>query len=123
MYYIIETNHVDPGQSQARYRDADRIDISTSPAIYNGSGEECIHGWAGTTDGWAVYAHGAYATLDAARAAIAAKFGAVREVDDDEYHSYRTPDIVETYEIVTPRRVRPVTGALDARQRTQSTRR
>lgn len=64
------------------------------PAITNGSGEERIHGWCGTTDDWAVVAHGEYASLEAARAAITEIFGEVREYDQSDEDE---EDIVETY--------------------------
>lgn len=81
MFYVIETNYVGPNQGQGRYVDTDKIEISTSPALTNLSQEERTEGWCGTTNGWAVFAHGAYGTLKEARAAIAAKFGEVRAGD------------------------------------------
>lgn len=81
MYYIIETNYVGPNQDQDQYADADKIQISTSPAITNSSHEPRTDGWCGTTNDWAVHAHGEYATLEAARAAVTDIFGEVREVD------------------------------------------
>ncbi|EDB4569479.1 hypothetical protein A7C82_17275 [Salmonella enterica subsp. enterica serovar Panama] len=81
MYYIIETNYVGPNQTQDQYVDVDKIEISTSPAITNSSHEKRTEGWCGTTNGWAVYAHGEYATIEEARAAITAKFGEVRDSD------------------------------------------
>jgi hypothetical protein len=89
MYYIIETNYVGPNQTQDQYVDVDKIEISTSPAITNSSHEERTEGWCGTTNDWAVYAHGEYATIEEARAAIAEKFGDSFESDDE--------DVVETY--------------------------
>lgn len=94
MYYVIETRYVGPNQDQDQYVDADRIEISTSPAITNLSHEKRLEGWCGTTSNWAVYAHGEYATIEEAREAITEKFGEVRAADsfesDDE-------DVVETY--------------------------
>lgn len=98
MYYIIETNYVGPNQNQHQYVDADKIEISTSPAITNSSREVCIEGWCGTTNDWAVYAHGEYATIEEARAAIVEKFGDVRNSDanGDSFTSYNE-NVVETY--------------------------
>lgn len=98
MYYVIETNYVGPNQTQDQYVDADKIEISTSPAITNSSHEVRLEGWCGTTNDWAVYAHGEYATIEAARVAIAEKFGEVRGADADGY-SFESDnaDAVETY--------------------------
>jgi len=98
MYYIIETNYVGPNQTQDQYVDVDKIEISTSPAITNSSHEERTEGWCGTTNDWAVYAHGEYATIEEARAAITDKFGEVRDSDanGDSFESY-DEDVVEVY--------------------------
>ena len=79
MYYVIETNYAGPNHDQ--HADADIIEISTAPAITNSSHEVRIEGWCGTTNDWAVYAHGEYASAEEARAAIAEKFGDVRDSD------------------------------------------
>lgn len=100
MYYVIETSYVGPNQTDDRYCDVNKIEIRTSPAITNMSREERTEGWCGTTNDWAVYAHGEYATIDAARAAIAEKFGEVRDSDPDcdafELPPY-SDDIVEIF--------------------------
>lgn len=98
MYYIIKTNYVGPNQNQDQYVDVDKIEISTSPAITNSSHEERTEGWCGTTNDWAVYAHGEYATIEEARAAITEKFGEVRDSDanGDSFES-DDEDVVETY--------------------------
>jgi len=96
MYYIIETNYVGPNRTQDQYVDVDTIVISTSPAMTNLSHVERTEGWCGTTNGWSVYAHGEYATIDAARAAIAEKFGDVRNGDSFESDD---DDVVETYKV------------------------
>lgn len=97
MYYIIETNYVGPNQTQDQYVDVDKIEISTSPAITNNH-EERTEGWCGTTNGWAVYAHGEYSTIEEARAAITEKFGEVRDSDTngDSFES-DYENVVETY--------------------------
>lgn len=98
MYYVIETKYVGPNQTQDNYVDADKIEISTTPAITNSSREERTEGWCGTTNDWAVYAHGEYATIEEARAAIATKFGEVRDSDPngDSFES-DDEDVIETY--------------------------
>jgi hypothetical protein len=52
----------------------------------------------GTTNDWAVYAHGEYATIEEARAAITEKFGEVRDSDanGDSFES-DDEDVVEAY--------------------------
>ena len=98
MHYIIETNYVGPNQIQDQYVDVDKIEISTSPAITNSSHEERIEGWCGTTNDWAIYAHGKYVTIEEARAAIAEKFDDVRDSDanGDSFNS-NDEDVIETY--------------------------
>lgn len=98
MYYIIETKYVGPNQTQDEYIDVDTIEISTSPAITNSSHEERTEGWCGTTNDLAVFAHGEYATIEDARAAIAENFGEVRDSDanGDRFES-GDDDVVETY--------------------------
>ena len=89
MYYVVETKYVGPNQDQDQYVDADHIDITTTPAAGNMSGEECLEGWCGTTDDWAVFAHGAYKTLEEARQAVEKKFAPCREDDDlEQYAEY-----------------------------------
>lgn len=81
MYYIIERIYVGPNRDENRYVDFDNIEIRTVPAITNCSHEERTEGWCGTTGDFAVYAHGEYATIEEARAAVAKKFGEVRDFD------------------------------------------
>lgn len=96
MYYIIETKYSGPNRDQ--YPDADVIEIRTSPAITNGTHEERTEGWCGTTGGWAVYAHGAYETIEEARAAIATRFGEVRDSDaSGDRFEPDTEAVIETY--------------------------
>ena len=97
MYYIIETNYVGPNQTEDQYVDVDTIEISTSPAITNSSHEQRTEGWCGTTNDQAVYAHGEYATIEEARAAITDKFGEVRDSDDNGDSFESDEDVVETY--------------------------
>lgn len=99
MYYIIETKYVGPNEEQHEYVDVNTIEISTAPAITNRSREECIEGWCGTTNDWAVYAHGEYATIEEARAAIAEKFGDVRDSDhlNGDRFEPDSGDVVEVY--------------------------
>lgn len=91
MFYIIETRYVGPNQDQRRYLDADKIEISTVPAVTSFSQEICTRGWCGTTDGWAVHARGEYYTLHQAHFAIRELFGEVCPVESDNEH------VVETY--------------------------
>ena len=95
MYYIIETTYT--GLNQEQHTDATQIDISTTPAMTNQSHEERINGWCGTTDDWAVYAHGEYDTIEAARQAIIAKWEHVRYSDPNgDAYTSDDPDVIET---------------------------
>lgn len=96
MYYVIETNYAGPNHDQ--HVDSDRIEICSAPAITNSSREERIEGWCGTTNDWAVYAHGEYETIEEARAAIAEKFGEVRDSNPngESFESW-DEDVVEVY--------------------------
>lgn len=96
MFYIIEKNYVGPNIGE--YVDADMIIISTSPAVSNSSREEKIEGWCGNNNDWAIHAHGEYATIEEARAAITNIFGEVRKSDaNGDSFSDNAEGIVETY--------------------------
>ena len=82
-YYVIETNYVGPNRDQ--HVDDDRIEISTIPARTNSSKEIKLEGWCGTTNDWAVFAHGQFDTQAEAEAFIAEQFGPVREAGEDEF--------------------------------------
>lgn len=99
MFYIVETNYVGPNQDQDQYVGADTIEIRITPATTNSSREVCTDGWCGTTNDWAVYAHGEYATIEEARAAIAEKFGDVRDTDPngDNFDSLGDDGVEEVY--------------------------
>lgn len=104
MYYIIETKYVGPNQDQ--YVDANRIEITTVPAVTNSSRETCLDGWCGTTNDWAIFARGQYDSVDEARAAIAEIFGDVRDRDanGDPFES----DEEHVVEIYRPGRWEPM---------------
>lgn len=96
MYYVIETNYSGPNPDQ--YIDYDTIVISTTPARYNGSGEPCTDGWAGTNNDRSVHAHGEYPTIEDATAAITDLFGDVRGSDCNGYpFEPDDPDILQIY--------------------------
>ena len=82
MFYIVETSYEGPNKEQNI--DADKIEISTLPATTNMSHEVKTSGWCGTTNGWAVYAHGEYETIEEARNAIKSHFGPIRDYDGDK---------------------------------------
>lgn len=107
MYYITATEYVGPNQDQANYIDADTIEISTEPARTNMSNEIEIDGWCGTTNDFAVYAHGEYNTLDEARDAIKDIFGDVR----DHYvgFDYFESDDENVIEVYKPGQYQPMT--------------
>lgn len=95
MYYIIERKYVGPNPYRAEYIDADEITISTIPALTNSSYQVRTDGWCGTTDDYSIHAHGAYETIEGARAALAEKFGTVRAQELGEYDSLE--NITEKY--------------------------
>lgn len=81
MYYIIETRYV--GENPDQHIDADSVEIRTTPADPSNLSR--------TTKDLALYAHGEYETIEAAKAAISAIFGDVLAVDSDD------PDVVLLY--------------------------
>ena len=107
-YYIVETNYVGPNQDQEQYIDADTIEIRTSPARNNSTHEVCVDGWCGTTNDWAVYAHGEFLDYDAAEKAISETFGEFRAADiyGDPYEPM-DDDVVEIFK---PGRYEPMTS-------------
>ena len=88
-YYVIETNFVNAEKG-------DKVEIRTAPARTNFSHEVRIIGFCGATNNKAVYAHGEFATLEAARAAIASLFD-VNDDDDDDEEASDDEEIIETY--------------------------
>lgn len=88
-YYVVETNYVDN-------ESGDKVEIRTAPARTNFSHEVRIIGFCGATNNKAVYAHGEFATLESARAAIASLFD-VNDDDDDEADEVDDEELVETY--------------------------
>ncbi len=86
-FYVVETNYVDN-------ENGDKVEIRTAPARTNFSHEVRIIGFCGATNNRAVYAHGEYATLEAARAAIASLFDVI---DDDDEAEADDEEIFETY--------------------------
>lgn len=98
--YVIEHKYVGANQDSEQFVDADRIEISKKPATTNSSYVERIKGWCGTTNDWAIYAHGEYETTELARKAIADKFGSVRDVDanGDEFLS-SDENVIEVFKL------------------------
>lgn len=96
-YYVIETRYVGPNQDQDQYTDVERIEISTIPAVGNESGDVRLDGWCGTTNDWAVYAHGQYDTADDARQAVTDIFGEVRTTDPNGDVFESDEGVIETY--------------------------
>lgn len=94
-FYLIESQYVGPGQTEAGNLDRHTIGIYSAPARGNMSGEPIIEGWAGTTNDVSVNAHGRYETDDAARAQIARIVGAVR--DDETAADANAGDLIERY--------------------------
>lgn len=82
-YYLVERRYVGPERSGPAPRHT--IAITTEPPRTNMSGEIRLTGWLGTTNDWAEYAHGEYATLDAAEAAAREGWETYEIEDQDEY--------------------------------------
>ncbi|MFR9719891.1 hypothetical protein ACL00X_11095 [Aeromonas diversa] len=98
MFYIIESKYVGPNPYETQNVDADVIEISTTPAMTNSSHEERLHGWCGTTNDTAIYAHGEYATLEEACAAVIDIFGDVRVHDaNGDTFEPSGDDVVKAY--------------------------
>jgi hypothetical protein len=76
-YYIIEINYIGPNP----LCDVDTIGIYKTPAYGNMDKQPVIDGWAGTTNDWATYAHGEFATLEDARAKVEEIYPDRREVE------------------------------------------
>lgn len=82
-FYIIETEYVGPDAQSNQHIDTHAIEIRTQPARANMSGEPVLRGWAGTTNGWATYAHGEHDSLEAAIETVIRHHGPVRDRDPD----------------------------------------
>jgi hypothetical protein len=90
-YYIVETEYEGPNTND--HIDDHTYAIQTEPARGNMDHQPVLDGWAGTTNDWAVRAHGAYDTLDEAREALFALIPEHRE--DDVRHEHDC--VVEQY--------------------------
>ena len=107
-YYLVTVTYIGPNPDDERYIDADTIEIRNEPARKNVSGEVCTNGWCGTNNDWSVEAHGAFPTLEAARAALHEQFAPVRD-SDLQSAPFEDPetDVVEVYK---PGRFAPLTS-------------
>ena len=92
-YYIITTEYAGPNPRENL--DADRIEIRTEPGITNTSHEIRTEGWLGQTGDWSQHAHGEYATIEDALAAVDSLWPEHRE--DDWYDHDDT--IVQTFRL------------------------
>lgn len=91
-YYIISTEYVGPNPNE--HLNADRIEIRTEPGRANSSHEVRTEGWLGQTGDWSQHAHGEYATLDDALAAVGRLWPEHRE---GEYVVDHDDTIVQTF--------------------------
>lgn len=80
MFYIISREYVGPDCGSADHHV--RIRISDEPARQS-DGAPVTDGLVGEYDGWCVWAHGAYPTVQAARDAVPYLFFKLREIDAD----------------------------------------
>jgi len=110
MFYVVHSEYAGPNQNQEAYADLSTIEIRTEPARTNMSREIRLEGWCGTTNDFSVRAYGEYSTLEAAREAIAEKFGAVRDRDPEgsKFEPESGDDAVA--EIYKPGRYAPLVG-------------
>lgn len=83
MFYVISRQYVGPNPSSDDFVDASTVEIWTVPATTNKSGEVRLFGWCGTTGDWSTNAHGGFATVALAEAAISEEFGEVRSTDEN----------------------------------------
>ena len=107
-YYIVETEYIGPNLDQDQYIDVDTIEIWTKPATVVGSSEPCTDGFCGSRNDWSIIAHGKFATLEAARAAIQERFAPVRNSDllGNPFEAM-DEDVVEIYK---PGHFKPLTS-------------
>lgn len=96
MYYIVETNYVGPNPKQ--HLNDDTVAITTEPPRGNSGNYPVItDGWCGTTNDWAVYAHGEFDTIEEARDEISETWG--DDVAELDQNGHDDPNIVELYRI------------------------
>lgn len=108
MFYVIEINYIGPRHLE-EHLDLDTIEIKTRPALTNMTKEERIQGWCGTSNDWSVEAHGEYATVEDARAAITEKLGEVRESDIyGDIFETNDPDVDDVVFVCKPGRYHPL---------------
>jgi hypothetical protein len=85
-YYITTHEYVGPNARDPygrRYREL--LYIQSDAPRTNVSHEIRTEGWLGTTNDWSVHAHGKFATLEEARAAVAARWNTYEiEYDEEE---------------------------------------
>ena len=82
MYYVIEKRYM--GSDKDFCDDEDTIEISTEPAWTTQRVPVCICGYCGMANDFVIFAHGQYATLEAAQRAISVLFGEVRDMDSED---------------------------------------
>jgi hypothetical protein len=100
MFYLTSAKYVGPN---ARHLENDYnkivyghyVDIQSVPGRRNMSKEPCVDGWLGTTNDWAEYAHGAFETLDAARAARAGLFDEIFVAENDPREDWPDETVIE----------------------------
>lgn len=91
-YYVVETNYVGPNPGQ--HLNDHTFEITTKAPRTNMSGEVRTNGWLGTTNDWSKTAHGAYDSVDEARAAVVEELGEdIRDNNDED----RDEDVVASY--------------------------
>lgn len=64
-YYVVETRYAGT-KRDTKHLNANKVEVWTVPAVTNSSKEVRLSGWCGTTNDWAIYAHGEFNSLEAA---------------------------------------------------------
>lgn len=85
-FYVITSTYSGPNRGQ--HIDDDTVEIWSTPARRNMSGEVITQGWAGTTNDWSLNAHGEFDTYEDALQSILSQWD-VRDADryGDEFSS------------------------------------
>lgn len=77
-YYVVETEYTGPNAGAENFTDLDKIEIRTTPAIDQRTGEPRADGYCGNHNDFETTACGAFDTLDEAKASITERVGEIR---------------------------------------------
>ena len=92
-YYIVEKRYIGPNPRDVEHIDFNRFEVTTKLPRHESKGL-VLRGWLGTYDNVALYAHGVYDSLVAAKVAVEFLLsGEFRRDPDDDL----TPDVLAVY--------------------------